>query len=312
MDISVILATYRRPELLVNTLESFCKMNTGALNWEAIVVDNANDAKTKDLIQQFSSILPLTFLVESKRGKNHALNLALHYAKGELLVFTDDDIIADVEWLSEVCNGAKRWPHNFVFGGRILPRFPKNAHLNSLELTKNPFLRLAYGIADWEMPEGLYPAGKVWGANMALKSSIICQGYVFNVAIGPDGSHHYTMGSETELLLRLEQDGYRPVYLPNSLVYHQIRKEQLKTSWLYKRAFRSARGSVFNSTIPDVPFLFGIPRYLWKVLLVKTGRFVLKMYNKDKRLDAGIELWSALGMIHQYLKSLSISRTPAK
>ena len=47
MDISVILATYHRPEILNRTLESFCSLDTNLLKWEVLVVDNAYDIKTQ-------------------------------------------------------------------------------------------------------------------------------------------------------------------------------------------------------------------------------------------------------------------------
>ena len=47
MDISVVLATYHRPEMLNRTLESFCSLDTKTLKWEVLVVDNAYDIKTE-------------------------------------------------------------------------------------------------------------------------------------------------------------------------------------------------------------------------------------------------------------------------
>ena len=102
MDISVIIATYKRAGLLKQTLESFVSLNTRDMIWQLIIADNAGDIETERVIRSYENRLPLQFLKSSKRGKNAALNGALSKAEGELFVFTDDDIIADPEWLKQL------------------------------------------------------------------------------------------------------------------------------------------------------------------------------------------------------------------
>ena len=93
MDISVILATYKRPQILSKTLESFCALKTDGLEWEVIVVDNAGDPDSQRTVEGFQRRLPLRFFVEKTPGKNNALNHGLKKARGELFVFTDDYIV---------------------------------------------------------------------------------------------------------------------------------------------------------------------------------------------------------------------------
>jgi len=124
MDISVLFATYCRPEILGRTLESFCSLETNGLKWEVLVVGNANDEATVGVVKKFRGQLPLSYLLETGRGKNNALNRAIEFAKGKLHLFTDDDILADPGWLVETWKGTQRWPHHLVFGGRVLGKFP--------------------------------------------------------------------------------------------------------------------------------------------------------------------------------------------
>lgn len=296
MNISVILATFRRSEILSRTLESFCLLDTGGLSWEVIVVDNADDQPTHKLVSGYSNRLPIKYLVEVKNGKNNALNNAIEIANGDLFVFTDDDVIADSNWLQEMVHGAQRWSAYSVFGGRILPEFPEGKV--PIKSTHH-FFNGAYVVADRDIPEGEYDSFHVWGPNMAIRSKIFRQGYRFNTEIGPNGKN-YIMGSETELTERLFKDGFGAVYLPNCLVHHQIRPEQLRVKWLYGRAFRYGRSRVQDLGVLDVTHVFNVPRYWLRKLLEALFRRFIYYFDWDKKVDAGIDYWMILGNIYQY------------
>lgn len=300
MDISVLLATYKRAEILLQTLESFCLLNTGTLEWEILVVDNADDERTRQLIEKYRDKLPIRYLLETKRGKNNALNKAIPGAKGTLIVFTDDDIIAERNWLFEMWEGAKRWPDCSIFGGRILPKFPPGKIPIPRE---HPFFSGAYAVLDLKRDEGPYRAQDVWGSNMAIRSEVFHRGWRFNPAIGPKGDN-YIMGSETELTKRLEKAGFHSIYLPRSLVYHQIRPEQMKLEWIYGRAFRSGRSQAQQYGYPNVPYLFGVPRPLVRELIQLGMEKILHSLDRYKAIDSGIEYWIARGKFYQYRKGL--------
>lgn len=306
MDISILLATYRRPDLLSKTLESLGRLETGPLSWEVIVADNAGDEATRALVQRFGGSLNARYLVETRRGKNNALNRAVREAKGKLFLFTDDDVIADRRWCVEMWEGAARWPDTAVFGGRIIPAF----HSGRAPLSrKHPFFKFAYVHAEWKIEEGPYEASHVWGPNMAIRAELFRKGWKFNPNIGPNGKN-YVMGSETELTVRLEKSGYRPVYLPKSLVHHQIRPEQLKARWLFQRSFRDGRQRAVCLGLPDVPLLFGVPRYMVRKLVENRIKHFIFFYDRERSIDFGIKYWNLRGMLYQYRQGLSGTQQP--
>ena len=308
MDISVIMATYKRADLIKQTLESFISLNTRDIIWQLIISDNAGDAQTERIVRSYENRLPLQFLKSSKRGKNAALNSALSKAEGELFVFTDDDIIADPAWLKQLWEGIKRWPEHAVFGGRIEPSWPDGKiPFQGLEPA---FINSSYVIANWGISEGPISSGKVWGPNMAIRRTVFDKGYRFNELIGPQGGN-YIMGSETELTKRLERDGYGAVYLPKALVYHIIRKEQTKPSWIYGRAFRYGRSDVYEDIQEDVPMVKGVPRYLYRLMMINFLKFIFAAltFQRKKRIECGIDYWMVRGRIYEYRRKYKIERT---
>ncbi|MEW5894158.1 MAG: glycosyltransferase family 2 protein [Candidatus Omnitrophota bacterium] len=288
MKVSILIATYKRAESLYETLLSFSRLAARG-RWEVLVVDNAGDEKTKKTVRNFAAKLHVHYHVEKRRGKNIALNAAISKAKGDIFIFTDDDIIVKEDWLKEIREGVNRWPQYSVFGGRVRPYNPELIPGEYKSLESYPYL---FGVADWDIPEGEYGYDKVFGPNMVIRSAIFQKGYRFDERVGP-GSGNYIAGGETDFLQRLYKDGYKPVYLPKAVVYHRIRPEQCDWKWILNRAFRGGRSLAWRGRNESSVFIFGVPRYVYRAyagtlgswfwsLFFNTGRLKELRYNINK------------------------------
>ncbi|MDX2503848.1 MAG: glycosyltransferase family 2 protein [Gammaproteobacteria bacterium] len=302
MKLSIIFSTFNRNDILTNTLQGLVDMNTTDLDWEVILVDNAGNKETASIASTFSSVLPLKFLVEKMPGKNNALNTALEHATGELFIFTDDDIIADSAWVKSMLGAAERWPDCDLFGGRILPKYPEGEA--APPINDKQFMSVAYVIADWNLPEGKhFPETKIWGPNMMVRRRVFDRDLRFNPDIGPNGSN-YIMGSESDFLKRARSEGYQELYVPTSLVYHQIRPEQLTHAWLYGRAFRLGRmipyQGIRNLLKPDLKLRKWMLREIIRLL---TRHTVFNLFGSEaNKLESGIEYNKLRGHIYQCFK----------
>ena len=298
MKVSIIFATYNRNDLLVQTLQGLVNMDTAGLDWEVILADNAGNEETASISKSFSSSLPLKYIIEKAPGKNNALNTALEHASGDLLIFTDDDVIPDSKWIKALVDATGRWKTADLFGGRILPKFPDG--MAAPPIDDAVFLRLAYVIADWDLPEGEHPAGKIWGPNMMVRRRVFDRGLRFNPNIGPTGTS-YVMGSETEFLLRASGAGHTAVYVPSAMVYHQIRPVQLTHSWIYGRAFRVGRGLAYNNNSKPV---LKIRKWMLREFANLFTRYIYSyaVGTESERLMSGIKFHKMRGKIYQHYK----------
>ena len=308
MKVSIILATYNRNDLLIQTLQGLVNMDTTGLDWEVALVDNAGNDETARIAESFSASLPLKFLVEKAPGKNNALNSALGHASGDLIIFTDDDVIPDPAWAKSLVDAASRWTSADLFGGCILPKYPEGM---TAPLINDPvFLRIAYVIADWDLPEGEHPAGKIWGPNMMVRRRVFDQGLRFNSDIGPTGSS-YVMGSETEFLQRASDAGHTAVYVPSAFVYHQIRPEQLTHAWIRGRAFRVGRGLAYHDKLTPV---LKVKKWMLRKIASLFARYMYSFVfgTETERLQHAIEFHKMRGHIYQCYKGRSKkTQTPA-
>jgi glycosyltransferase involved in cell wall biosynthesis len=219
------------------TLEAFCRLHPPEDGWKLIVIDNASTDGTRSLVEARRDALPIEYVYEPRVGKNRALNTGLEHAVGDLVVFTDDDVLPVPEWLPILRRAADARPPYSIFGGPVLPRWPSQPPSWILDwVPLSPTYTVLY-----PRPEGPYLARGVFGPNMAIRAEVFQKGYRFDERIGPRG-RSYAMGSETELLLRLEQAGYLTWHCQRALLFHAIETHQMTEDWILERALRFGRG----------------------------------------------------------------------
>ena len=297
MKVSIVFATCNRNDIFKRTLQGLVNMDTSGLDWELVIVDNAGNEETARIAHSLSASLPVKYIVETAPGKNNALNRALDYSGGDLIIFTDDDVIPERKWAKEFVAAADRWPNANLFGGRILPDFPPGAIIPD---TNHPFIRSAYAIADWDQPEGEILIDKIWGANMMIRRLVFDHGLRFDPSVGPRGSN-YVMGSETDFLKKAAALGHTAIYVPSALIYHQIRAEQLTHTWMRGRAFRTGRSLANSQTEKSSKLLLNIPKWRLRHLIKSYVMYIRSCLTgaELQKLNHAIEIFKTRGYIYQ-------------
>lgn len=119
--VSVIVATRNRAESLRRCLDSLLTQTYG--NYEIVVVDNApSDEETAKLIaRSYATTGRVTYVREDIAGLARAHNTGVRHSSGELLAFTDDDVIADSRWISSIASNFLKSEAIGCVTGMILP-----------------------------------------------------------------------------------------------------------------------------------------------------------------------------------------------
>src|SRR5579871_1681892 len=91
--ISVIIPTYNRREILGQTLQALGKQNYRSDRFEVLVtVDGSTDGTNLTLESLHLPFLVRTFY-QTNRGPASARNVGIRNAKGDLVIFLDDDTV---------------------------------------------------------------------------------------------------------------------------------------------------------------------------------------------------------------------------
>jgi len=120
---TVAICTWNRALLLRRTLESLACIDQPECSWELIVVNNHSTDNTEQVLDLMASRLPLRRVFEPEPGVSNARNAAVRHARGDYVVWTDDDVLVDRDWLRAYERAIKRWPEAAIFGGPVRPRF---------------------------------------------------------------------------------------------------------------------------------------------------------------------------------------------
>lgn len=274
MRVSVAVCTWNRSGLLDQTLARMRELRVPAgVSWELLVVNNNCADDTDAVLARHSPHLPLVRLFEPKPGHSNARNRALEAATGELIVWTDDDVLVDPDWIAEYMAAAERFPEASYFGGTVDPWFavkPPRWVERHLVALQGPFAVRQLGPGVRPLADG----EQVFGANMAFRAEAL-RGFRFNPALGRVGTGMLS-GDETELMDRLKREGRTGVWVGPARVRHYIPAERLSAAYVWK--FFHGLGRTYQRLTPydgNVPRLFGAPRWLVRRYLGERLRSML-------------------------------------
>ena len=299
MKITVILCTYNRCEDLALALESLASSLLPTTAWEVLVVDNNSQDKTRETVDAFRGRFPgqFRYLCEKQQGKSHALNSGIHEAKGEILVFTDDDVIVDPTWLENLTSNLsdERWAGA---GGRTLP--PRN-----FSPPRWLSLRGRYALAPLAIFDRGPEAGDLleapFGNNSAYRRTMFEKHGGFRTDLGPcAGSKDPQKSEDSEFGNRLLLAGERFRYEASAVLYHSVPQNRVQKKYFQDWWFDKARADVQAFGVPHETkwFLAGIPLNLFRRLAVWTLRWLFSI-EPGRRFESKLKVWSLAGSIFE-------------
>jgi hypothetical protein len=242
MLVTAIVCTHERARRLEQTLASFERLRVPERQpWELVVVDNASRDATQTVLDRMAARLPLRRVHESRLGLSAARNTAVRAAGGELLLFTDDDVDVDRDWLASHLAAAMRWPGAAYFAGRIDVHF--DAPPPRWMLAERRALSGMLGALDLDGEERrLTPDESPFGPNMAVRRTALAH-VAFDERVGRRGDEQ-VRGSEFSLFDTLARHGAWGVWVPGARVTHHVPAEHAtwRHFWRYHRGTGQAIG----------------------------------------------------------------------
>ena len=233
--ISVIIPTYRREEALRNTLCDVLKQDYAA--FEVLVVDQTptHEPQTQAYLKQLAEAQKISWFCVDWASLPGARNFAVRRAKGEIILFIDDDVLLPVGYLkAHACNYQRQ--EVGAVAGRVFDRMKlaeKGRVGDVTELCRNDDSLLPAYIIE-ELPKEAMNPGIAWyyldfvhtikpqrvisarGCNMSFRREIFTKyGLQFDEQFR--GS---AVREESDFCLRLRHTGYQIWYDPEAHLVH--------------------------------------------------------------------------------------------
>ncbi|MGC1528846.1 MAG: glycosyltransferase [Phormidesmis sp.] len=229
--VTVAVCTRDRTEDIQLCLDAICKLDYP--NLDILVVDNAPQTEaTKALIED--NYPQVRYVLEPQPGLDWARNRAVLEAKGEIIAYTDDDVVVDAGWVKAIAQTFAENENIMAVTGLIVPYeleteaqvlFEEYGGFGKGFTYKEYYVPVGEKMPWWMAGAGQYGAG----ANMAYRRALFTDIGGFDPAL--DVGTVTNGGGDLEMFFRVVESNHLLAYTPAAMVRHRHRRsyEKLKT-----------------------------------------------------------------------------------
>lgn len=306
MDLSVIIVNYNVRAFLESALISVRKAMSG-IDGEVIVVDNASDDGSVEMVQQKFSYVTLIANAQNT-GFAAANNLALRVARGRYILLLNPDTLVQENTLRTMIEVLESNPDVGLAGCKILNpdgtlqlacrrsfptpwvAFTKISGLSALFPHSPLFGR--YNLA-YRDPDQSYEVDAISGSFMFLRRSVY-------EAVGGLDEQFFMYGEDLDWCYRIKNGGWKVLYVHATQIIHykgeSARRSDIDEVKLFYQAMRVfVQKHLARGRISDAILRVGIAFREWIAFLVKLGKplraAVLDVALVDASLMLGELMW---------------------
>jgi len=260
--VSAIVCTYNRAERLERCVRALGRQRPPAGGLEVVVVDDGSTDETPRVCRRLAEEMPNLRYVScgENRGLGSGRNLGMRTARGDLLLYTDDDCIAQEDWALRMAETLERHP---VVAGAVA-------------MAPGGFVQLCHNVGQFYgyMPcHRAGPAFSMAGANMGFRRGVLERLGGFGEGI--------RCAEDMEMALRARSQGYQPYFSPDAVVVHDPDRRSMRVIFRYAMQHAAATVHLRNRhrAMLRTPWLLQSPALLLAasplIALVVTMRILL-------------------------------------
>lgn len=288
MKLTLSICTHNHLAALKQTLAGLRDLHSPKDTWELLIVDNTSSDGTGAWLAKGGwqrMDIDCRVVQESQLGVAHARNRALTEAKGEYVVFLDDDETPEPDWLvslEQVINTHQP----AAIGGRIRAHLP-GSRPDWLTDELLGFLgELDHGPAERALTEASTP---IFTGNAAFHRQTVLDVGGFDGNLGRRGNIQ-SGGEDTELYRRLVNLKKPVRWAPQAVIHHRIESWKLRRTYFLQVHYRQGRmeGAHKRGNHSRLP-----PKYLVPQFLRAYGRALALRFKQGSAHSLRLEMNAA-------------------
>jgi glycosyltransferase involved in cell wall biosynthesis len=243
MKASVIIPTYKRTNYLLETLKSVREQDFPSTDYEIVIVDNASQPMPELAVLHHLLSKPVVrYFHEPRNGLHHARHAGAMAAHGDFLVYIDDDVFCQSDWLRMMMAPYRNEEIGMIAGKVIL----------KYEATPPPWLlqfqEILSAFDQGEFPHSLEPFTSPVGCNMSVRKPLLFAIGGFN----PDGFGdrrllRFRGDGESGLARKVHEAGWLIWYEPRAKVHHRVPFGRMSSAYVKWRAGLSGIETAYTS-----------------------------------------------------------------
>jgi len=249
--ISLIIPTRNRADLLNGTLKSILNQNISFSEFEIIVVDNGSNDNTAEIINKYKNKLAnLRKIFVSDPGLHNGRHAGVKAAKGNILVFADDDIEAFPTWLSSI-NETFKNSEVVMVGGNNYPLFLQPPPFWLKQMWKKRTFGGHRFISELSICE-FNPNTKrispsfIWGCNFSIRKNILLEAGGFHPDGMPKNLIKFRGDGETHVSKYVSDKNLKCMFNKGASIFHKVTAERMTIKYFYKRSFNQGISNSYS------------------------------------------------------------------
>jgi len=236
--LSVVLCTYKISETLKDCMEALCNQKAKSEDFEIVFVNNNfKDKSLKEFVQETKQKYPqldISNITAPQKGLSFARNCGMWAARGEIILYVDDDSIANKNVIAETIRSFEGRKDLGACGGQVLLTVPDEAkelvNKNTIGLWSN--LSIPGSGFRYAENYGDFP----YGANFAVRNSCLRMIGGFRCNYGRVGDNF--AGGEETLVCFMMEDIHKKIGLnADSIVEHRVNPDRFNLMHIEKTAY---------------------------------------------------------------------------
>lgn len=207
LEVSVIIPTYNREGVLVDTIQSVLKQKFEG--WELLVVDQSIKHDTKTLEFLHKNKQKLNYFPVTPPSLPAARNFGISRAKGRIIIFIDDDVLIDSGFIQAHWDSHQR-DEIVAVAGRVKEKGKQ------LSQTLTYFKKTGFGAGNFNYTKKAF-AETAQGCNMSFKKDILNR-------IGGFDTNYIgnAIREESDVSYKLKKLGYLTLFNPKASLFHLV------------------------------------------------------------------------------------------
>jgi glucosyl-dolichyl phosphate glucuronosyltransferase len=277
--ISVVIPTRNRADLLAPALESILTQDLAQSRFEVLVIDNGSTDDTQHVIDQYKGQLAnLSGIYAPEPGLHTGRHVGMKVAKGDILVFVDDDIESLPTWLSSIDTSFQD-PQVAMVGGNNYPLFLQTPPDWLNRMWHRPTFRgyksiPSLSVIEFTQTPKVISPYQIWGCNFAIRKEVLLQAGGFHPDGMPKELIRFRGDGETHVSRYVAKSDLKCVFHPGASVYHKVTQERMTHAYFRQRGFNQGVSDSYTQLRQDSPpassFRFPLIHRVFSFALRKT------------------------------------------
>jgi cellulose synthase/poly-beta-1,6-N-acetylglucosamine synthase-like glycosyltransferase len=220
--VSVVIATYNRSTILPRCLDSLCNQTYPQERYEILVIDDGSDDNTEEILKEYEKRAPCRFIwiTQENHGRSYTRNVGIAKSQGEFVCFTDDDCIAEKNWIEMLVHGFIDDTIGSV-GGKVVS-YQVNTPVQQFIVDAK--------ILD---QESFFKRNTLITGNAAYRKQVLNDIHGFD--------NFLIACEDLDISIRTHLSGYTLRYVPEAVVYHD---HPATVRGLFSQQYRNGKGFV--------------------------------------------------------------------